>query len=1003
MPLVSEFLNGGIVTVRDPTLLKEGELQQADECVYRAHDPALYRAPGRTAYNSTSIKDSSGADAIVKGLLWLPFGNGRTDQMLVLAGNNTSLGALWTSDFTTVAGTASFTRVTGPGRVTDATINNSTTVTSPSGGFTYMVPGARVSGTGFPANAVVTVVTNSTTITIAAATTGGPQVVTATFDMGIAVAPSDLGDEILDGVHWGNSYFVFDGYDPLQRVFYKTRTIPGSSLSDLLIARPAGLDPITVQPTVEKVAGTWPAVLGNGYFWFLITEGYDMDQDDEVEGTYTPLGVNGVKLGPVVIQITDYTTQTVKITRPTQVNDGSRGRLSNVWNIYMSPKQDDNTTVPALSTFRRVAVVTMSETKKTLTDTSTTTNPTQSKYVGAVATPSGRTPFNNPSNMIGSPNNVDSANNLPGRAELLQNFGFSTSAPYASPAVVTGVQVTAWVRSVFVPATVTITMRTTAGKTAISASKTIGTNYVTWTFGGQFDTSGVAWSPSDFADGTFEILIEQTGTSGVFPSLLNVDAVNVTVYYSGGSIDLNGRAFRIVTYRDQVGTVIEVPAKLPPPIPSTGDIFMGSVVLNDIADEASLCWSLPGDPESYPAPYRLKFSERRRNKVTFIRRVGQVLVAGLQDAVKRVNYLPSEVDTDFQEGLAHEDLASDHGIVGPLAGCLFTMPGGGGAMLAYIAQNGLHVTDGVTTRFLNLDLAWTSLVDTANMSRCVLRNYPREQWIVLFYPPAGGSGKNTRAIIFPYSQDKIKEGGMMPAVGPVSVSSHCATVATLNGQHYLFTGHQTSGFVYTEDSGLTIPAGYTTDGTEIVIGAPRILTRRFYMSGIDMNTREERIYVHYASTGTLVVTANCTFVKGSAIVTMTSTTGIVKGMLVVTSNVVGDSIVLSVDSSTQITISTYAFESGVFSTGFDNSTFAVTVRRQNIGEVPTSCETVYSSMRVGALSVVHPDNQGQAMELRIDKMVMPDASRVDAGVNMRLNFFAYDAAPAGKEQNRVGT
>jgi hypothetical protein len=1000
MPLVSEFLNGGIVTVRDPTLLKEGELQQADECVYRVHDPALYRAPGRTAYNSASVKDSSGADAIVKGLMWLPFGNARTDQMLALGGNNASLGALWTSDFTTVAGTATFSRVTGPGRVLDATINNSTTVTSPSGGFANMVQGAQISGTGIPANAVVAVVTSSTSITISVATTGGSLVVTATFDMGIAVSPSDLGAEIFDGIQWSNSYYVYNGADYLQRTFYKTRSIPGEALADLLIARPAGLDAVTVQPIVTRVTGTWPAVLGNGYYWFMITEGYNMDQDDEVEGTYTPLGTNDVKLNPVAIQITDYTTQTVKITRPTQVNDGSRGRLSNAWNIYMSPKQDDNTNVPALSTFRRVAVVSMSETSKTLTDTSTATNPSQSKYVGAVATPAGRTPFVLPANMIGAPDNVE-AGAVTGRAELLQNFGFSTSSPYVSPATVTGVQVTVWGRSLYIlggqQATVALTMRTTAGKTAITSSKTLSTHSGTWTFGSQFDTSGVTWVPSDFADGTFEILIEQTAGSH-----LEIDAVNVTVFYSGGSINLNGRAFRVMTYRDQIGTVIEFPAKLPPPISSTGDIFTGSIVLNDVADEASLCWSLPDNPESYPAPYRLKFGERRHNKVTFIRRVGQVLVVGLQDAVKRVNYLPSEVDTSFQEGLAHEDLASDHGIVGPLAGCLFTMPGGG-TMLAYVGQNGLHVTDGVTTRFLNLDLAWTSLVDTANMSRCVLRNYPREQWIVLFYPPAGGSGKNTRAIIFPYSQDKIKEGGMMPAVGPVSVSSHCATVATLNGQHYLFTGHQTSGFVYTEDSGLTIPAGYTTDGTEIVIGAPRILTRRFYMSGIDMNTREERIYVHYASTGTLVVTANCTFVKGSAIVTMTSTTGIVKGMLVVTSNVVGDSIVLSVDSSTQITISTYAFESGVFSTGFDNSTFAVTVRRQNIGEVPTSCETVYSSMRVGALSVVHPDNQGQAMELRIDKMVMPDASRVDAGVNMRLNFFAYDAAPAGKEQNRVGT
>lgn len=1018
MPLVSEFFNGGLVTARDPALLKEGELQQANECIYRAHDPAIYRAPGRTVYNTTVIKDATGTTCAVKGLRWMPFGNGQTAKMVALGGNGAGKGTLWSGDFTVIDGSATFTLLTGPGQVTDVmTTNASPTITSASGGFVNMLQGARVYGTGIPNGAVVKTLTSSTSIDLSinsTATSVSP--ITATFDMGIVVSPADTGPETLDAVQWQNTYYAFTGKDASLAIYNK---IPPAPYTTRLISRTAGLDPVTLQPTVTKVAGTWPAIsppFGNGWYWILITEVFNAGQADEVEGTYAPKDVNGTSLAPVSFEITDYTTQSVVVYRPVdgagspvQFNDGSRGRLSTSWYVYMTPMTDDGTNVPALPLFRRVAQVSITQASVSLTDTSTLTNTTQTGYPLAQTTWQSRPAFDTPANILNKPDNKYTVA-FPGESILLKNFGFIDTGSYGSSALITGIKVTLYgfTMSGFggITSSCYVTPMTSTGKQAYSTAVAMSIGQLsTQSFGGQFETLGVAWSYLDVVDGTFQIAIDVVGGDPVF-----FDAVQVIFYYTGGSLNMNGAAFRVVTYQDQIGTTLDVPARFPPPIASTGDVFQGSLVTNNVSDDSILCWSLPGEPEAFPSPYQLKFEQRRRNKITFIRKVGPVLIVGMSDAVKRVNYLPSENDTDMQEGLAHEDIASDHGIVGPFAATLFTLPGMG-EQLAYLAQNGLHVTDGVTSRFLNLDISWSALVDPANSSKCILRNYPREQWLVLYYPPVGGSGLCTRALIFNYSSDKIKYNTipnsfymgppMLAAIGPVSVSGRCAEIASLNGQFYLFTGHQTSGLIYIEDNAIPIPAGYTTDGVEVVVGAPSIITRRFYPAGIDRNSREERLYLHYGSTGTTILTTNCTFTANSPTVTMSSTTGLVKGMLITAANVPGDAIILSVNSGSQITMSVNATDSGVVSTSFDNGTILFTVRRQNIGENTTVCSTAYNSMLVGSLLVVHPDNQGQALELQIDKVMLPDLSRVDAGVDMKLNFFAYDMADAGKEQNRT--
>ena len=70
MPQVLEALVGGLVTSRDPALLKEGELSALQNCFYVPNAQALTRAIGRTSFGTVT----AGVSAV--GLRDLKFDNG---------------------------------------------------------------------------------------------------------------------------------------------------------------------------------------------------------------------------------------------------------------------------------------------------------------------------------------------------------------------------------------------------------------------------------------------------------------------------------------------------------------------------------------------------------------------------------------------------------------------------------------------------------------------------------------------------------------------------------------------------------------------------------------------------------------------------------------------------------------------------------------------------------------------------------------------------------------
>lgn len=1001
MPInpVQEFWNKGLVTVRDATLLAPGELQQCDHCVYRPFDPAIHAAPGRQAIHSTPFSGP------IKGLAWLS-SDLTLDQLLVYNGTNIYLtpftaitGLVWTQVYG--VGTLSNTGtermdmvkydsayyllngVNAPRRigritpiakdVTTCTISGGTTVTSSEADiFTDLQVGQGVTGGGFPAGTVITAknftVTagayNVTSLTMSAAGTNG------------AASLS----------------------------FSATAFTSG---------RISGMLPIAAVDTAPTIiSGTWPnsgSFGGAGSYWFFYTEAFiPTTLDDYANGFIESACVVSDK-NLRRIDITTPTTQAVRFTRNTNLmNDGTTdSTMATHWIVYMSPKSSDPLVIPSRNNFVRIgSPVPIS---KTTVDITTTATSTAFFFATAVTNPApGFTAVTNPNGALQQGGGYAFFGEAENDALLLRTFGIPTSA-----LAVTGIEFETNLNGIL---QVTLQRMDAAGTTVVKQSTSvpiirgalIGWGVRTW--GGEYETftpSPSGWVGSDFFDsgaGTFRILLRKASNQGA-----SLDYLRIRIHYDGFPPNTLGAPYRTVTYRSQVGTTIVDSAALPPPIgASTGAVFRSQQVFNSPTRRNAIVYSQPGFPEYFPAPYTMTFDTNKKDVVTNIKRVGRMLVVGLQDSVNRVNYLPTELDTDGQSGLAYEPIATDHGITGPKAAVVVDIPDLG-TVLAYASFKGIHYTDGIRSRFLNVDLNWKRLINMAAASTIELAVYPAMNWIVMYYCPFGAAHtRNTRALIFDYSPDKLKQGTggvTLPAIGPMTVSGRCAAAATLAGEDYLLTGHEDSGLVYAEDQGSTLPTGYYTQeaanpATQTVTkNVPVIRSRLFYAAGVERDAREERVYLRYDTNGNTVLVTGCTL-AGTTVTKTNSLGSVVAGMTVSGVGIPPGTIVLSVTGDDVANLNQAVEIAGTADITFDTGTIKVTIRGQGMRDAVATIESGYLSTFEGNLNCIHLDNARQALEIKIEKVALDDNSLVDLGTAMRLHYFTALLSEDGMEMGR---
>lgn len=957
---------------------------------------------------------------------------------------------------TTVLSIDSGTQIT----LSQAASNGTVTLTFTQYPFLATAVGARIIGASIGTNVRVTAVSNQDgttghyrTATLSVAPSGGNANYIFVATHGTAYDWQNTGAEIFDFLQYGaRRYYAWDGFGALQCIEWKSRaSASDATLGSVLGIRPVGLKPVETAPTLTlQTAQTtgWNPVKGAGKYWILITEIYSPEQNiatamkdpvlrtQIVESAY--LGVDASTTGdtgsqsgiglPISVTIATVSTDNVKITFPAVTNDGKNGFIATHWGVYIYGPASE---MPSLASLRRCATVQITSFAAGATHILTESTLTQTRWPGAIRTAAGRPSFTGSQYFLSggtgqSFDNVDASTKVGGSgknitdnaAQGLTTYGFSVTGSYLAK-IVFGIEVQ--VRGRCNPTGDTShtarywyrIMTTGGAKTTDTFYGEFGgqdnhTNY----HGGSMDTMGVAWTLADTTNLEIEVGITNRGQKDE----LDLDSVAIKVYYTSANVDFNGPAYRVVTYRDQIGLTVSDPARLLPPTATTGDFFQGCMVLNNKAQENQIRYSLPGDPEAWPKPYELTFNTRKRDKVTFVRSMNGILIVGMENSLKRVNYLPRETDTDMNSGLAHEDIATDHGVPGPFCAVKFDMPGKG-IMLAYASTVGMFVSNGIWTLPLNLDLDWSNTVKVSVLGTAVLRVYPKEKWLALYYCPAGAThNKNTRVLYFCYQADKIKGSFGLPAVGPCVVSGRSVAEVYLNGTPYLFTGHESDGTIYVEDSGVSVPVGYrarladdsangdgkSTASVDVKI-IPLVRTRKFYPVTLDRDGYGEKVYLLFSSFGSNSVTAASTLTAGNTTITSSAAFGsVVPGMRVLGAGMDPGTIVLSKSDSSTIVVSRAPNTTG---TGvvltFDTGTIGLTTRGSGLGEAVKGLHTDYVSTLVGDLVSVVNSNFRRGFELQVEKVPLTFDSNgdtltwADLATNMRLHTITYVTTEQG--------
>lgn len=259
--------------------------------------------------------------------------------------------------------------------------------------------------------------------------------------------------------------------------------------------------------------------------------------------------------------------------------------------------------------------------------------------------------------------------------------------------------------------------------------------------GGQGQFWGAAKSKlkgSDFTPTTYlRLYLTEFGMTGSNVTKLDkgfhthIDTVLVTVYFSGSSqTDIPFNA--VILEPDAANNaLISVGAADPPPAFSASTIFNGMLVTNDPKRPRHLVYSQGGYPEYVPSAYYTKLEVADHNKVTFLGVVNGRLIAGLDGALIRVNYLPTEQDTDFaaERDRVWEYISESRGVVNARCAATYVDPETGYQMLAFISSHGLFATDGHLVKKLSRNLDWTQLPASSLMLGLVHDYSTSQLWI----------------------------------------------------------------------------------------------------------------------------------------------------------------------------------------------------------------------------------------------------------------------------------
>lgn len=718
MPGQIEFLNGGLVTSRDASLLAPGELSVAEDVALLPGSPSIHKAPGRRAFNTTALSP-------IKGLAYAAFD--ATPDLLAAA----------------------------------------------AGGSFYIARAAE---------------TNEFSLL----TTGaGESLSSATM----------LNKSVLFAGGSRNIVLLSDGTQ-----------------------RPHGMVPVTasIGYTYVSTGGTWPLGANQlGYFDYWTTEVYRIG-DDEVESTFAGT--------PTTVNVTSVTAL-VTLYKPPSANSNATH-----WRVYRSLKKtallDPAFPVGFLIGELSTSTVTFVDGASTVTAATLPTAYTTSGD-GTWTTPE----------------------------KILTDDGVYAVSPTVDPdagvgsALITAKSFTLTPGNPVTDITVKIKVKDSLGlyvrlatdgaaigavQTPSQTVPTTGATAVEYTLSGLW---GRTWLSSELTDAAnFRVVcdvlprvIANRADNTVIPGHASIDYIKVVISHGGTTAAQTDQFSNIQIVTGPSITLVGANGQ--PPAASTGDVFQGSVVMNDPAAPTNVVWTIPGTLDYSPVPYRLALDTGEHDAVTCIRSLGSICIIGAEGTMHRLNYVPVSEDSEFNVGRAIDVFNSDTGVVGPNAAVRVTV--NSQLLLFYISQNSLNMTNGFTVETATDDIIWPDMVNPNLAKRFFVLNNTEKYELLVFYATPGALNIN-KMLRLSYHSTQLK-AGKMKVVGVTNYAAQAGvTGIAMNGARMVYTAG-TAGVVYVENRGYVDNSGSGIN--------PFISSREIHANGPGGDWELDRFLIHHQGGG----------------------------------------------------------------------------------------------------------------------------------------------------------
>lgn len=333
-----------------------------------------------------------------------------------------------------------------------------------------------------------------------------------------------------------------------------------------------------------------------------------------------------------------------------------------------------------------------------------------------------------------------------------------------------------------------------------------------------------------------------TAVGGTFPSGAEVGSAPIAQqtiedFRTGNSPGLPSGPLYETMAVDLYGTVQTLPRWTQPPLMSMIESFDGSLVGDDLSVPGTIRWCFPDEPDAWPTSLYSRVGLKTGQTVRFIRRVGNVLVVGIDEGAWRFSKLPSPQDASFEPERVKEQIEGAHGGVSQDTAEIFTF--GQGPLLAYASPEGIMATDSVRWLDLTRDIDWENTVAVEHLSKGKLI-YNRAMYRLEFYFVPKGETTVKKVMYMQCHPIHIKydeAGNPAPKITFADSDGNAVMKVFFNGQWYTFIGASDKK-VYRANEGTAQVGGV----------APKVdvITAEKYVAGIQQEFQSMATSVHHS-------------------------------------------------------------------------------------------------------------------------------------------------------------